>query len=77
MLLTGAASDAVEERGHGRINRWSCWITALGVTPSRSGGGSNVTSTTATSSTCAPHGWGGRPPSAWTARRIRLLIWRS
>lgn len=26
-LLTGAAHDVVEGRGHGRINRWSCWIT--------------------------------------------------
>jgi len=31
-LLTGAAHDVVEERGHGRINRWSCWITdATGI----------------------------------------------
>jgi predicted transposase YbfD/YdcC len=31
-LLAGPAHDVVEERGHGRINRWSCWITdARGV----------------------------------------------
>ena len=31
-LLAGPAHDVVEERGHGRINRWSCWITnAAGI----------------------------------------------
>jgi predicted transposase YbfD/YdcC len=31
-LLAGAADDVVEERGRGRIKRWSCWITdATGI----------------------------------------------